>query len=117
MGRPHRPDSHPICPTCESPLPQDKQLEYLAQGTAFPPTNDDVVKLHEESSRLVFFLGAVAQAGPLAVAHAMEETSGAPDWLDDFVRLVQELVTETQRRVLLLRDAGRLWQSRAEQEG
>ena len=119
MSHLDKPHSHPICPTCQSDLSDKQRLDYLAGGTALPPENDAVFKLYEESARLMYFLGALAQAGPLAIAQYMDERKEAPDWMYDFVGLAEELTNETERRLLLLRNAGRIWEERvtARKEG
>lgn len=106
MAHSHTPQSHPICPTCQSDLSDRKELAYFVSSTPFPVANDDVSDLYEETSRLVRFLGALAQAGPLAVVQEAEETSSPPSWLSSFVSLAEELEKETERRLLLLRKAG-----------
>jgi hypothetical protein len=107
-------DSHPICPTCQSDLSGRKGLAYLACDPSSPLANDEVYHLYEETSRLVYFLNALAQAGPLAVAQYAAEVRGAPDWMPDLVGLAEELTEETARRLSLLHQAGRIWQTRAE---
>jgi len=75
--------SHPICPTCQSDLSGRKELAYLARDASAPLANDDVANLYEETSRLVHFLGALAQAGPYAAAQDCEAMNSEPppDWL------------------------------------
>src|SRR5262249_49725111 len=83
----HRPtaDSHPACPTSESDLSRRKELHYLTSAHDSPLSSDDISNFYEETSRLVSFLGALAQAGPLAAAQIEEGRS--PEWLEYFVWL------------------------------
>jgi len=72
-------------------------------------------------ARLVRFLGALAQSGPLAVAFHFNGKEDArndytPEWVSDFVWLAQDLTEETERRLRLLDDAGGIWQRRAEEK-
>ena len=107
--------THPICPTCQSDLTGRTELPRFCGESPDPVTNDDVFNLHEETQVLVCSLGALAQAGPLAVAQYAEQTQSAdPDWLDDLRPLAEELAGETTRRLVLLYTAGLLWQERAE---
>jgi len=69
---------------------------------------------HEEVERLLYFVGALAQAGPLAVAYAVGEEKSDPDCLSDFVALAEELTKEARQRLALLATAGEIWQDRAE---
>jgi len=115
MAHPQKiPDSHPICPTCQSDLSAKQELSYFVSADSAPVNNDDVYNLHEEASRLVHLLGALAQAGPLAVAQAHEVMNTVPDWADDLRVLAEELTEETARRLALLEGVGQMWQSRAE---
>src|SRR5712691_3345617 len=113
MARPEKIHSHPICPTCQSDLTGREDLAYFVSEPGAPIANDDVYHLFEETSRLMYFLGALAQAGSLAAAQHAEKVKGAPDWLEDFVELAQELTKETERRLSLLDTAGRIWRDRA----
>jgi hypothetical protein len=116
-SQPH--DSYPICPTCQSDLTEKKELVYFGSESSSPVTNDDVLHRYEEVSRLVKYLGALAQAGTLAVAQ--EECRDMP-WIGDLSSLAEELAGlageltgETERQLALLLEAGRIWQRRAEQ--
>jgi hypothetical protein len=115
MSRPQTPDSHRICPTCESDLSEEKTLDYLAHRGNFAPKNDGVFGLYEETARLVSYLGALAQAGPLAVAQAFDGMTDPPDWMEYLIWLAEDLTKETDRRLRLLREAGQIWKRRAEQ--
>ena len=105
--------SHRVCPTCWGDI-SGKDLDDLAYfcSSSGPLKNDDVANLYEEVSRLVHFLGALAKAGPLAVAQSEEPL---PEWVDYLGWLGQELAEETERRLLLLEEAGQIWKRRAEQ--
>ena len=109
--------SHPLCPTCQSDLSGVKELAYFASDSNVPLAHDDVTNLYEETSRLVHFLGALAQAGPAAAVqdHEAMRNDPPPDWLMYFKWLAEELGAETERRLLLLRQAGLIWQMRGEQ--
>jgi hypothetical protein len=64
---------------------------------------------------LVQFLGALAQAAPLAVAQGIDDgMSEAPAWVGTLSWLADELAEETERRLKLLLEAGRIWEQRAE---
>ena len=118
MARPDTIHSHPICPTCQSDLTGREELAYFVSDAHEPPKNDDLLLLREETSRLVRFLGAVAQAGPLAVAQHFNSKTGqndfTPAWVSDFQWLAKELTEETERRLDLLQHAGHIWETRAE---
>ena len=65
---------------------------------------------------MVGFLGALAAAGPLAVAKYGQDGDGSsPDWLGDLSWLASELAEEAARRLLRLQEAGQVWQRRAEE--
>jgi hypothetical protein len=106
--------SHPICPTCESDLSEKKELAYFCSASCSPVNNDDVMNLYEEVSHLVRFLGALAQAAPLAVAQTEEGGKDAPEWVGNLSWLAEELTEEIERRLDLLREAGEIWEKRAE---
>ena len=89
-------DSHPICPTCEGDLTGKELLHYLASARSSPRRGDDISNFYEETSRLVRFLGALAQAGSLAAGQAED---GPPHWIENFVWLAEELTEETERRL------------------
>jgi hypothetical protein len=94
-------------------------LAYFVSDSEGPPIEDDLGSFYEETSRLVGFLGALAQAGPAAVAFHFAGVEDAkndytPDWVPDFTWLAEELTKETGRRLRLLKAAGRIWQKRAE---
>jgi hypothetical protein len=120
MGtKPQPTDSHPICPTCQNDLTSRKDLAYFVGASEVPPIEDDLGSFYEETSRLVVFLGALAQAGPAAVAFHFAGVEDAkndytPEWVSDFTWLAEELTKETRRRLQLLQAAGRIWQKRAE---
>ena len=118
MSHSNAPHSHPICPICQSDLSDRKGLAYFISAANEPPKNDDLMLLYEETARLVHFLGAVAQAGPLAVAQHFDSKTGqndfTPAWVSDFQWLAKELTGETERRLDLLQHAGRIWENRAE---
>src|SRR5256885_4540352 len=112
MSRHTTTHSHLICPTCWGDI-SDKSFDNLAYFCSSGPCkNDDIANLYEEVSRLVHFLGALAKAGPLAVAQSEEPL---PEWVDYLGWLGQELAEETQRRLSLLHEAGWMWKRRAEQ--
>jgi len=115
---PQKEHSHPICPNCQSDVSDRTDLTYFVSNSVSGATNDDVEDLHEETSRLVSFLGALAAAGPLAVAFHFAGIEKArnddpPEWVTDYTWLAEELTKETDRRLNLLRKAGRIWQDRA----
>jgi hypothetical protein len=89
-----------------------KDLAYFVSAVHGPIKNDDVGDFYEEVSRLVRFLGALAQAGPKAVAQSEDPL---PDWVEHLAWLARELAEETERRLLLLENAGQIWKRRAEQ--
>src|SRR2546430_5736690 len=95
MSHSNAPHSHPICPICQSDLSDRKGLAYFISAANEPPKNDDLMLLYEETARLVHFLGAVAQAGPLAVAQHFDSKTGqndfTPAWVSDFQWLAKEL--------------------------
>jgi len=99
--KPHH-DSHPMCPTCHIDLTGRDSLSYFANDVNSLLANDDAYKLHEETTTLLHFLGAVAQASPLAVTQYTENTHSVPDWTDDLRYLAEELTEETKRRLELL---------------
>jgi hypothetical protein len=105
--------SHPICPTCWSDLTGRETLERLAGEGDSPTDNDDMFRLHAETTTLLHFLSAVAQASPLAVTQSTENTDSVPDWTDDLRRLAEELTVETKRRLGLLYEAALIWKERA----
>jgi len=118
MAHPHTIHSQPICPTCQSDLSDREELAYFVGDAHKPPKNDDLSSLYEETSRLARFLGALAQAGPLAVAFHFNGIRDAqndymPEWVTDFSWLAEQLTKETERRLWLLKDAGRIWEKRA----
>jgi hypothetical protein len=113
MSHPHATHSHPICPTCQSDLTGEETLERFAGEGNSPTANDDVCNLHEETLTLLHFLGAVAQASPLAVTKYTENMASVPGWIDDLRRLAEELTGETKRRLELLYRASALWEERA----
>jgi len=107
--------SHPICPTCQSDLTDKEELpRFSAEGGTKPLMNDDALNLYEETNTLVRLLGALAQAGPLAVAQYAECVNASPEWAYDLSRAAEELAAETKRRLDLLLEAGRIWKTRAE---
>jgi hypothetical protein len=84
ISRPQTTHAPPICTTCQSDLSGKKELDYFCSATYAPVANDDVSDLYEEVSRLVRFLGALAQAGPKAVAQdalAISQSDPAPEWI------------------------------------
>src|SRR6185369_9514915 len=113
MRKPQTDHSHRVCPTCWSDI-SGKDLDDLAYfcSSSGPLKNDDVANLYEEVSRLVHFLGALAQASPRAVAQREEPIE---EWVMYLSWLAQELAEETERRLLLLENAGQIWKRRAEQ--
>jgi hypothetical protein len=114
MTRPQIPHAYPICPTCESDVSDKKEFRYFASSSTDMVNNDDASNLREEASRLVYFLGALAQAAPLAVAQAHERFKIVPVWVDDLRALAEELTEETARRLELVYRAGSIWKERAE---
>jgi hypothetical protein len=108
------PKSIPICPTCKARTP-DAKFDYFVSDGGSAIGMDDVLGRYEEVSRLVKFLGALAQAAPLAAATSEELGTTPGDWVGDLSWLAQELAAETERRVELLLEAGRIWKQRAEQ--
>src|SRR5712692_4423375 len=117
MAHPVTTESRPICPTCESDLSERREnLCYFVSATGSPINNDDLTNLYEETARLVRFLGALAQAAPLAVAQGHEVMSDPPEWVENLSWLAQDLTQETERRLQLLEDAGWIWQRRAEKK-
>src|SRR5262245_5051193 len=117
MRRPQTDHSHRVCPTCWSDISQKDfdDLAYFANNGG-PLKNDDIMNRFEEILRLIGFLGALAQAGPLAAAQDAEAMESDPrlEWLIDLKWLAEELTEETQRRLLLLKEAGEIWERRAE---
>jgi hypothetical protein len=111
MPHPSTTHSHPICPTCQSDLTGRDVLDRFAGDGREPLASDSLSGFYEETAQLVGFLGAVAQAGPLAAA---QEESTSPEWLEDFIWLAEELTGETKRRLQLLDKAGGIWRRRAE---
>jgi len=107
-----KPHSHPICPTCEADLTGRENLSYFGNAGNSPCTNDDAYRLHEETTTLLYFLSAVAQAAPLAVAQYTENAHMSPDWADDLRRLAEELTGETKRRLGLFYEAALIWKER-----
>jgi len=116
MAHSHTTQSHPICPTCECNLTGREDVRYFVSARLDPLKSDDISNLYEETSRLVRFLGALAQAGPLAVAQGHEVMSDPPDWVGNLSWLAEELTQETERRLLLLNAAGQIWQRRVEEK-
>jgi hypothetical protein len=107
-------NSHPICPTCESDLTGRTELpRFCGEGGIEPHMADSVAWLYEETNTLVRFLGALAQAAPLAVAFYVDEIKDSPDWTFDLGRLAEELTAETQWRLYLLREASHIRRDRA----
>jgi hypothetical protein len=115
MSIAYDPKSIPICPTCKARTPDVKGFDYFVSDSGSASGADDVASRYEEVSRLVKFLGALAQAAPLAAAVGEEMGSVPSDWVGDLTWLANELAEETERRLLLLEEAGRIWQQRAEQ--
>jgi hypothetical protein len=113
MSHSQTPDSHPICPTCQSDVSEKEDLPRFCGANRSPVNSDDLYNINEEISQLVHCLGALAQAGPLAASQLEENES--PPWLADLVWLARELTEETDRRINLLNEAGRIWKQRAEQ--
>jgi hypothetical protein len=112
MTRPRTTESHLTCPTCWGDISDKKDLAYFVSASRGPLKNDDVSNMYEEVSRLVRFLGALAQAGPKAVAQA---EGPSEEWIEHLAWLAEELAEETERRLLLLENAGQIWKQRAEQ--
>jgi hypothetical protein len=108
--------SHPICPTCQSDLTGREKLSYLASDASSPLANDDLYNLHEETSRLVSFVGALAQAAPYAAAAHATALHGEPQWIQYLSWLAEELTEETLRRLECLEEAGGIWKRRAEEK-
>ena len=103
MAHPQKiPDSHPICPTCQSDLSAKQELSYFVSADSAPVNNDDVYNLHEEASRLVHLLGALAQAGPLAVAQAHEVMNTVPE---NWIPFIPVHVENSNREIQLQRAA------------
>jgi hypothetical protein len=107
------PQSPPICPTCKGGISDTEGFDYFVSDGGAASGADDVSSRYEEVSRLVRFLGALAQAAPLAVAQASEGSTSS-EWVVNLSWLAQELAEETERRLLLLEDAGQIWERRAE---
>lgn len=115
MAHPDKIHSHPICPTCQSDVSGRKNLSYFASDAGSPVANDDVDQRYEETSRLVQFLGALAQAAPHAAAAHATDLRDTPQWVQYLSWLAEELTEETERRLSLLREAGLIWERRGEQ--
>lgn len=108
-----------ICPTCEGEQPQDREpLPYFAGIGISPVTVDSIECAFHETSRLLSFLSSATVVGPLAVAqHArLNDTSEAPDWLGNWIFLVEELEKEAHQRLERLRKVSELWRTRAKQQ-
>jgi hypothetical protein len=108
------PKSVPICLTCRTRTP-DAKFDYFVNDGGSACSADDLSSRYEEVSRLVRFLGALAQAAPLAATVSEKIGTTPGDWVGDLSWLGEELTAETERRMELLLEAGRLWQQRAEQ--
>ena len=108
-------DSHPICPTCQSDLTGKKELERFAGDGREPLASDDLMGFFEETTTLISWLGALAQAGPRAAAAHAVDLGGTPGWVSELSWLARELTEEAGRRLRLFPDAGRIWQDRATQ--
>src|SRR2546426_5768577 len=115
MARPDTIHSHPICPTCQSDLTGREKLSYFASDASSPVANDDVYHLYEETSRLMQFLGALAQAAPHAAAAHATDLHGTPGWVQDLSCLAEELTKKIEHRLHLLEEAGLIWEKRAKQ--
>jgi len=107
-------DSHPICPTCESDLTGREELERFVGDGNEPPASDNLTSFFEETTTLIAFLGALAQAGPHAAAAHAGAFGGTPPWVSDLSWLARELAEEAERRLSLLKHAGRIWEKRAD---
>ena len=105
-------DSHFLCPTCQGDVSDKKDLDYFVKNCG-PHKSDDVPGLYEEVNTLVRLLGALAQAGPRAVAESEDVVDH--EWTSDLAWLAEELAEETRQRLLLLEKAGCIWRERAEQ--
>jgi hypothetical protein len=116
MARSDTTHSHGVCPTCWSDISNKdlKDLSYFVSDCG-PHENDDIMHFYQETSRLVGFLGALAQAGPRAAAAHAAELGDTPEWVTDYTWLAEELAGEVERRLLLLQEAGDIWKRRAKQ--
>jgi hypothetical protein len=114
MSHSNAPHSHPICPTCQSDLTGRETLERLASAVPKPLNSDDLVGAYDEIDHLIIFLGALAEAGPHAAAAHAVDLHDIPIWVTGLSWLADELTKETKRRLNLLLDAGKIWQTRAE---
>jgi len=113
MTHPHPTPSRPLCPTCRSELSNHKDLKYFAKSAAELLAADDVLGFYEETSRLIHFLGAIAEAGSCAAAEHAVDRQDTPGWVEWLSALGEELTKEAVRRLDLLRDAAGLWEARA----
>jgi hypothetical protein len=110
--------AHHICPTCELEQPEDREpIAYFASSTGDAIAADDVGNQYEDTSKVLHFLGALAQAAPCAIAQQAEGSQGQVDadyimWLS---WLAEELTKEAARRLLRVQQAGLLWQRRAKE--
>jgi hypothetical protein len=109
------PQSPPICPTCKARTPNTEGFDYFVSDSGAASGADDISSRYEEVSRLVCFLGALAQAAPLAAVASEERGTTPGGWVGDLSWLAQELAAETERRLDLLQEAGRIWKKRAEE--
>src|SRR6266850_7287084 len=105
----------PICPTCKGGIPNKEGFDYFVSDGGSACGADDILSRYEEVSRLFKFLGALAQAAPLAATTSEKLGTTPGDWVGDLSWLAQELAAETERRVDMLLEAGRIWKQRAEQ--
>ena len=114
MSHSNAPHSHPICPTCQSDLTGKETLERFAGAYPHPLASDDLAGAYDEIDHLIIFLGALAQAAPHAAAAHAAELEDTPEWVGHLSWLARELTEEAKRRLGLLLDAGRIWETRAE---
>jgi hypothetical protein len=105
--------SPPVCPTCERILPHDQtELAYFAQSRPEALPADEVATLYEDAHKVLYFLGALAQAAPRAIAQAGEDGVNET-WVMWLAWLADELTEEAERRVKRLQQAGLMWEDRA----
>lgn len=102
-----------ICPTCEAEVSEKKEVSYFANVTMFALDEDDVRGHCEEAERIAKFLGALAIATPLAMAHDSNDRY-VPEWGVTLSWLAEEMSRELNRRLLRLEKAVTHWQRQAE---
>jgi hypothetical protein len=106
--------SPPVCPTCERILPPEQaEIEYFARSRTKALPADEEHTLYEDAHKVLYFLGALAQAAPRAIAHTEEHGGQASeDWVMHLAWLAEELTEEAERRVERLKQAGLMWKDR-----